>query len=250
MPHHIDIRFYAELNDFLPPYQRQQEFQFELKKARSVKDLIESIGVPHTEIDLIIVDRECVDFTHPVQVGERIAVYPRFTQLDISPLKHLQPAPLQAPCFILDVHLGRLANYLRMLGYDTLYRNDYEDAVLADISAQQNRILLTCDVKLLMRKQVEHGYLVRSRIPRQQVQEVLQRYGLIDFQPELARCMACNGIIQNVDKKDIQSRLQPLTREHYEKFYQCDSCHKIYWEGSHYKKMRVLIRKMKTSLEN
>lgn len=246
MTDHIYIRFYAELNDLLPQHQRQQEFKFELKKPRSIKDLIESMGVPHTEIDLIVVNDQSVDFTHPVQGGERIAVYPVFTHINISPLKHVQPAPLETPRFVLDVHLGRLANYLRMLGYDTLYRNDYEDPTLADISARENRILLTCDVKLLMRKQVEHGHLVRSRIPRQQVQEILQRYGLIDYQPELARCMACNGVIQNVDKKDIEAELLPLTRAHYDKFYQCDSCNKIYWEGSHYKKMRLLISSIKS----
>lgn len=248
MTDHINIRFYAQLNELLSPEQRYKDFDFELKKSRSVKDLIESMGVPHTEIDLILVDGKSVDFSHPVHGGERISVYPVFNNIDITPIKQVQPEPLSTPRFVLDVHLGRLASYLRMLGYDTLYRNDYEDLTLAEISAQQERILLTCDVKLLMRKQVEHGYLVRSRIPRQQIQEVLKRFQLKDFKPDLARCMACNGIIHAVDKQDIVSLLLPLTRKHYNKFYQCDSCKKLYWEGSHFKKMQLLIENIKTAL--
>ena len=193
MSEQITIRFYEELNDFLPPDRHKRDFDVEMQKARSVKDLIESIGVPHTEIDLIIVDGESVDLSYQVQSGDHISVYPVFESLDISPLNHCQPEPLRDTGFILDVHLGRLAAYLRMLGFDTLYQNNYDDPELAEISASEHRILLTCDRKLLMRKQITRGYFVRSRLPRQQMLEVLSRFDLFDNQKPFTRCMSCNG---------------------------------------------------------
>jgi len=247
MSEKVNIRFYAELNELLPSKWRNSAFNYEIKKPRSVKDLIEAIGVPHTEFDLIFIDDRSVDINYLVEGGERIRIYPPTNGLDKPSLIHNQPVALVNPQFLLDVHLGRLATYLRMLGFDTLYRNDYDDPDLADISATQNRILLTCDRKLLMRKQISYGYLVRSRKPGEQIVEVLKRFELFHYQSTVARCMQCNGIIHDVAKQQIESQLLPLTRQHYEKFYQCDTCHKIYWEGSHFEKMQVLIKKMKSA---
>ena len=246
MPREVNIRFYAGLNDLLPANWRDSDFNYEIIKSRSVKDLIESIGVPHPEVDLIFIDDESVDFNYLVEGGEQIRIYPPGNSLDNSSLIHNCPQLLSEPRFLLDVHLGRLATYLRMLGFDTLYRNDYDDPDLADISEKQNRILLTCDRKLLMRKQVSYGYLVRSRKPRQQITEVLKRFALFGYQSASARCIQCNGIIQAVDKKQIESQLLPLTKQHYDQFFQCASCQKIYWEGSHFEKMQVLIKKLKS----
>ncbi|MBE9560755.1 MAG: Mut7-C ubiquitin/RNAse domain-containing protein [Proteobacteria bacterium] len=241
MKQQINIRFYEELNDFLPQEQRKIDFNHALKKSRSIKDLIESIGVPHAEVDLIIVNGESVDFDYPVQDGDRISVYPVFESLDISPLKHCQPAPLRTTCFVLDVHLGRLAAYLRMLGFDTLYRNDYDDPTLADISADEHRILLTCDRRLLMRKQITHGYFVRSRQPQKQILEILTRFDLYNNQKPFTRCMHCNGKTHAVNKQDIETRLLPKTIKYYDEFYQCEDCGKIYWQGSHFLKMQKMI---------
>jgi len=241
MSEQVNIRFYEELNDFLPSPQRKTDFIHELKKARSVKDLIESIGVPHTEIDLIIVNGESVSFDYLVRDGDRISIYPVFESLDISPLKHCQPEPLRNPCFVLDVHLGRLAAYLRMLGFDTLYRNDYQDSTLADISANEHRILLTCDRQLLMRKQITHGYFVRARQSQQQLLEVLSRFDLYNMQKPLTRCIRCNGKTRPVNKQDIETKLLAKTKKYYNEFFQCESCKKIYWKGSHYHKMKTMI---------
>lgn len=237
----INIRFYEELNDFLPQDKRKTDFNHELKKARSIKDLIESIGVPHTEVDLIIVNGESVDFNYLVQDSDRISVYPVFESLDISPLNHCQPAPLRKPRFVLDAHLGRLAAYLRMLGFDTLYRNNYDDPELAYISADEHRILLTCDRRLLMRKQITHGYFVRTRQPQQQILEILARFDLHNNQKPFTRCMHCNGKTHAVKKQDIESQLLPKTKKFYDEFYQCETCNKIYWQGSHYLKMKEMI---------
>ncbi|GMR05585.1 MAG: Mut7-C RNAse domain-containing protein [Gammaproteobacteria bacterium] len=244
MSEQINIRFYEELNDFLPQDQHKIDFSHELKQARSIKDLIESIGVPHTEIDLIIVNGESVDFNYLVQDGDRISVYPVFEALDISPLNHCQPGPLRKTRFVLDNHLGRLAAYLRMLGFDTLYRNDYDDPGLARISVDENRILLTCDRQLLMRKQITHGYFVRSRQSQQQLLEVLLRFDLFNNQQPFTRCMHCNGKIRPVNKKAIKARLSPDTRKYYNEFFQCDMCKNIYWKGSHYQKMKRMIERV------
>jgi uncharacterized protein with PIN domain len=241
MPDEVNIRFYAELNLLLPAEQRDIGFNYEIRKRRSVKDLIESIGVPHTEVDLIFVNDQSVDFTYQVEGGEQIRIYPSCSNFDNPALIHNQPDTPEEPGFLADVHLGRLATYLRMLGFDTLYRNDYEDATLAHISAQQNRILLTCDRKLLMRKAVSHGYLVKSRKPRRQIHEVLKRFDLFEYRNKHARCLRCNGIIHSVTKQAVEARLMPLTKKYYDDFFRCDSCGKIYWEGSHHQKIQTLV---------
>ena len=243
----VTICFFAELNDFLLAHQRHRAFDCDIKKTRSVKDLIESLGIPHVEVDLIVVNEESVDFSCQIHGGEQIRVYPVHSHPGIMPLLHNLPPPLPNPRFVLDVHLGRLANFLRMLGFDTLYRNDYDDPTLADISAAENRILLSCDLKLLTRKQVEYGYFVRSRDPAEQIIEVSRRYQLNEHPQTLDRCINCNGTIQEVNKKDIQHQLLPLTRKHYQQFFQCDHCKKIYWEGSHFEKMQALIEAIRSS---
>lgn len=245
MRQQINIRFYEELNDFLPQEQRKREFTQALKKERSVKDLIESIGVPHTEIDLIIVNGESVNFNYLVNDGDLISVYPVFESLDISPLNHCQPKPLRNTRFVLDAHLGRLAAYLRMLGFDTLYRNDYDDPELAETSANEHRILLTCDRRLLMRKQITHGYFVRERQPKQQLLEILNRFDLYNNLQPFTRCMYCNGTTQPVNKQEIEAQLLPKTIKYYDEFYQCETCNKIYWKGSHYLKMKEMIKEIK-----
>jgi len=252
MAEQVSIRFHQTLNDFLPDKLRAAEFTHELKKTRSVKDLIESIGVPHTEVDLVMVNDESVDFSYLVQHDDRIELFPALTtaeleQFSVSVLIHNQPQPSLPVRFVIDVHLGRLAGYLRMLGFDCLYRNDYDDPALAAISAKENRILLTCDRRLLMRKQVIYGYFVRARQSREQLSEVLTRYKLYGQVQPFGRCMHCNGLIRSVDKKEIEAQLLEKTRKYPDEFFRCDSCHKIYWEGSHFDRMKNLIEDIRQS---
>ncbi len=246
----IIIRFHDQLNEFLPAQLNGKAFDVAFKKPRSVKDLIESIGIPHTEIDLIISNDKSVDLDYQVQPGDRIEVYPLSISAEFSlpdhAIVHCQPEPLSEHRFVLDVHLGKLATYLRMLGFDTLYRNDYDDPVLADISSEERRILLTCDRMLLMRKQISYGYYVRNRKPQQQLLEILSRYNLYGQIKPFSRCMHCNGCTHPVSKCSIETRLLAKTKKYYNDFYQCDSCKKIYWKGSHYQEMKKLIDKFKT----
>lgn len=247
MADNITIRFYEELNDFLPFDRRKKSFALTVKQFGSVKDLVESLGVPHTEIDLILVNGESVNFNYTVKSGDRISVYPVFESLDISPIIKLRPAPLRVTRFVLDTHLGRLAAYLRLLGFDTLYRNDYDDPALAEISANEKRILLTRDIKLLMRKQITHGYFVRETQPQQQLLEIISRFDLSNSINPFARCLHCNGEIHSVAKEKIIHRLMPRTIKYYNEFWQCKQCKKIYWKGSHYQRMKRLIDHLKSN---
>ena len=183
-----------------------------------MKDVIESLGVPHTEVDLILVNGASVGFDYLVRDGDRVSVYPVFESLDITPLVRVRPQPLRETRFVLDIHLGKLAVFLRMLGFDSLYRNDYRDDELARISHAEGRILLTRDRGLLKRSLVTHGYLVRSDDPREQLAEVIHRFDLRDAIQPLERCLRCNGELEPVAKEEVADRLPPRTREHYDTF--------------------------------
>ncbi|MGC9969297.1 MAG: Mut7-C RNAse domain-containing protein [Bryobacteraceae bacterium] len=237
----VSIRFYAELNDFLPPARRMVPFTCAFHVSAPVRDLIESLGVPHTEVDLILINGRSVDFSHLVEDGDRISVYPVFESIDITPVVRVRPRPLRQPRFVLDVHLGRLAAYLRMMGFDSLYRNDYEDEELARLSGAGERILLTRDRELLKRAVVTRGYYVRSTSPRQQLAGVLRRFDLLDAAAPFARCLACNGLLQPVAKDAVRELLPPRVREHHDEFLRCDACARVYWRGSHHARMQKII---------
>lgn len=240
----VRIRFYAELNDFLPPDRRQVEFEHPMAGRASVKDVIESVGVPHTEVDLILVNGSSVDFSHIVSDGDRISVYPVFESLDISPVIRLRPRPLRTSRFVLDTHLGRLATYLRMLGFDALYRNDYDDAEIVRISRAESRIVLTRDRGLLMRNAVTHGYWVRATRSEAQAVEVVRRFDLVRQARPFTRCLVCNDELHAVPKEEVAARLLPKTREYFQDFSICDSCGRVYWNGSHYDRMRRTVERL------
>ncbi len=235
------FRFYAELNDFLPPERRFTEFAYGFLDVATVKDRIESFGVPHTEVDLILVNGKSVDFTYRVQDGDRISVYPVFEAFDIAGLTRLRPEPLRDARFVLDVHLGRLAAYLRMLGFDTLYRNHSADEPLAEISRHERRILLTRDVGLLKRGSVTHGYCLRSTQPRQQLAEVAGRFDLGRLAKPFSRCLRCNTLLVQAAKDQVRHRLPAQVAVLHDDFLLCPDCGRAYWKGGHYRRMRQWI---------
>ncbi|PSR16475.1 twitching motility protein PilT [filamentous cyanobacterium CCP3] len=241
------FQFYAELNDFLASDRRQVAFTHWLNEPASVKDAIEALGVPHPEVDLILVNGESVGFDYLTQSGDRIHVYPHSKAAEITSPSLVRPDPLPQPAFVLDVHLGKLATYLRLLGFNTLYRNDYEDDELAHISSQQQRILLTQDRGLLKRSMVTYGYSVRSHVPEDQAKEVLDRFDLRGAVAPLVRCPRCNGELVAVDKAEIAGRIPPLTRLHYDEFSRCQSCGQIYWKGAHYERIQQLVDRVASS---
>jgi uncharacterized protein with PIN domain len=206
--------------------------------------MIESFGVPHTEVEIILANGHSVDFSYIVQDGDRISVYPVFESLDVRPLLRLRPAPLRTPAFILDTNLGRLARYLRLLGFDCLYQNDFDDDTVATTADREQRIVLTRDRALLQRKIITRGYFVREVRPRRQVKEVLSRFDLYRLVKPFSRCTRCNGDLQAVDKQSVEDRLEPRTRKYYQTFRECTACGQIYWQGSHHERSQRLIEEL------
>jgi len=228
----VSFTFIGELNDFLPHYRRGTSFIIECEAHQTIKHLIESLGVPHTEFGQVLVNGQPVEPSERLQDGDQVTVYPA----DF-------PLPGE-PCFILDNHLGQLATYLRMLGFDSLYRNDYQDDELSKVSSEEGRTLLTRDRRLLMRKTIRHGYCIHQTDPRRQAAEVLKRFKLSGQVKPFQRCLRCNSRLQAVDKADIIERLEPLTKIYYDEFHICPSCNQVYWKGSHYGHMQELIKEL------
>jgi uncharacterized protein len=235
------FRFYAELNDFLSTQKREVSIEHSFTERASIKDMIEALGVPHPEVDCIEVNGIYVDFSYIVQNGDTISVYP--ISAKGSTVSNISTRP-QLPTvirFVLDIHLGKLATYLRLLGFDTLYRNDYADEELAQISSTQERILLTRDCGLLMRRIVLHGYYVRNTDPQQQIVEVMQRFNLYQLVSPFQRCLRCNGLLEPVPKEAIVDQLPESIRLYVNEFYRCQNCKQVYWKGSHYEKLQQFI---------
>ena len=242
----VTLRFSADLDDFLPPDRRGRPFTVAATNPRSVKDLVEALGVPHTEAGAILVNGVCVPFSHPVRAGDEIAVFSPAAPPAVTPLIRLQPVP-PAPRFVLDVHLGRLAAYLRMLGFDTLYRNDCDDDVLAAISARERRILLSRDVGLLKRGNVRYGAFVHATAPEAQLIEISRRFDLAGALDPFARCIRCNGPLVPVPKADVLDRLPPRVHEQYDEFRRCAACDQVYWRGTHFQRMARLVERLRQS---
>lgn len=237
----VTFRFYADLNDFLPPPQRQANLVCELKARASVKDLIEAHGVPHPEVDLVFVNGRPVDLSHIVVPGDRVAVYPALGGGDAPPGARLLPGPPAEHRFVADAHLGRLAAYLRLLGFDTLYRNDFEDAELAALSANEDRTLLTRDVGLLKHGIVRRGCFLRQTEPGRQLAEVVTRFRLAAHARPFARCLRCNTPLRPADRDRVAPLVPPRSRVHFEEYSLCTTCGRVYWKGTHYERMRRLV---------
>lgn len=234
------FRFNGALGDFLSSEQCNAAIACNFNPGQSVKHLVESLGIPHTEVAEIQVNGALVDFGYLVADGDQVQVYPLTVE-----------SPADEPRFILDNHLGRLAVYLRMLGFDSLYRNDFQDEELAQLASQQERILLTRDRRLLMRNQVRRGYWLRSKTPQVQLEEVVRRYDLAGRVAPYRRCMRCNGLLHPVEKEKVLHQLKPLTRRYFDDFRICADCQQVYWKGSHYARMQALIEQVirKESIE-
>ena len=235
------FRFYEELNDFLAPERRRREFSAPCARAATAKHMIEALGVPHTEVEMILVNGESAGFERLLQDGDRVAVYPRFEALDITPLLRVRERPLRVTRFVADAHLGGLAHMLRMAGFDTLYRNDYRDREIADIAEREGRIILTRDRELLKYRGVTHGCYVHALKPAQQFRELAERLDLARSFKPFTLCLECNAPLHPVDKQRVWERLPPSVQANYQRFTACDSCGRVFWEGSHWRRMQALL---------
>ncbi len=246
LPHHkvAEFRLYEELNDFLPPGKKKTTFPYHFSGTPSVKDAIEAIGVPHTEVELILINGESVEFGRHLHDGDRVSVYPVFESLDVTPAIRLRERPLRDIRFVADVHLGRLARKLRMLGFDTAYRNDYADADVVEISVRERRIILTRDRGILKNSMVTHGYWIRSVEPNEQAREVIARFDLSSSSTPFHRCMVCNGLLEMVEKRDVLGDLPEKAARYYNVFRRCAGCGRVYWKGSHYDKLEKCVHEL------
>lgn len=230
--------FLGELSD-LPSIPREW-VTYAFKAAPSVKDAMEALGAPHTEVAGILVHGRPVDFSYLLQADDQVEVCPH-QHPALENAASIVPSFSSPPRFVLDVHLGALARRLRLLGFDCLYRNDYSDRQIADLAAAEARIVLTRDVGLLKHKKIIWGRWLRAQQPEAQAREVISRFALSNQFRPFTRCLVCNGLLQPVDKAVVQPLLPPGTARCFEEFYQCHQCQKVYWKGTHYDRMQQWI---------
>lgn len=241
-----EVHLHGELRDFLPAG-ASGTVRRTFDVSGSVKDLIESCGVPHTEVAVILAKGRPVDFAHRVEDGDIVDAYPLRHELPFEPEVVVGPGPLVEHRFVLDVHLGALARFLRLLGFDCEWQRGRGDRELVEISSRQHRLLLTRDVGLLMHRDLARGYYVRETDPETQLVEVVRRFDLKPHLRPFTRCMVCNTELRAVDKASVAERLPLETRRHFHEFQQCDGCDRIYWKGSHHARLQVLVNRIRTA---
>ena len=235
------FRFYEELNDFLAPALRRREFEHRCADSATTKHAIEALGVPHTEVELVLVNGESVGFDRLLRDGDRVAVYPKFEALDVTPLLRVRGEPLRVTRFVADAHLGGLARLLRMTGFDTLYDNGFRDDKVEALALGEGRIVLTRDRELLKRRRITHGCYVHALPPAEQLREVFDRLDLAASARPFTLRPVCNAPLHAVDKAQVAAALPPGVRDRHERFSRCDRCLRVFWEGSHWQRMRSMI---------
>ncbi|NNB85080.1 Mut7-C RNAse domain-containing protein [Corallococcus exiguus] len=243
----LTVRIHGALNDFVAPERRGQEFTHVLQGSPSVKDLIESLGPPHPEVDVVLVDGAPVDFAHRAEEGTSLDAYPASdpSAPQVAREARVGPPLPEMPRFILDVGLGRLSGFLRMLGFDTLWRNDYADDQLARLSHDESRVLLTRDLGVLKRSEVVLGYFPRETDPAHQLVEVVRRYGLTSRMRPFSRCIACNAPLSTATPEEVQGRVPEGVAQRHSHFQQCPGCQRVFWPGTHHERMQNLVETLR-----
>jgi len=238
------FRFYEELNDFLPKHRRKTDFEAKFKGKRSIKDMIEALGVPHTEIDLILVNGNSVDFNYILQDEDRVSVYPVFESLNITDVTLLRKIPLRRNKFIADINLGDIVKYMRILGLDLYYDPLLSTREIIEISKRENRVILTKSRKFLKFKDVSHGIFIRPGTTTEQIRRIIDCLDIKDKIKPFSRCLRCNTLLNIVLKEKILDRIPPKTKEFCDEYVQCQSCDKIYWKGTHFINMKKAVRQI------
>lgn len=244
------FQFHGSLNDLLSPAQRNVPIIYQFDDEPAIKHAIETIGVPHTEVDVILVNDNSVDFFYSLSDDDRVEVYDVKAKENFPSWWSLTPPHVVPEKFILDVHLGKLAKALRLFGFDSLYENNYDDHTIAELSQAENRIVLTRDRNLLKHKSVTIAYWIRSQHAEEQLMEVIDRFELKSKFQFFKRCVECNGIIIPVSKTAVLDQLLPKTILYYNDFFQCTNCRRVYWRGSHYQYMQQFIEKIEQAVNN
>lgn len=237
----LTVRFYAELNDYLPPPERFRDAALTVTHARTVEEVIAQLGVPLAAVDLILVNGRSVPPHHLAGEGDRVSVYPVFESFDIRPVQRLRAEPLRTPRFVLDVHLGRLSKLLRLLGIDAVYMRRASDDELVAVSRAEQRVLLSRDRALIARRDLERAHLVRHQHPDEQLSELIERFQLSACIRPFSRCLLCNTPLQEATTEDTSGLVPARVSQMYREFWRCPSCGRIFWRGSHYERMRAKL---------
>lgn len=249
-PVHITIRFHHYLRPLLYPiYRKDGLVELNIRPWASIKDVVESLQVPHPEIGMLLICGKQVGFSYQVRKEDFIDVLPLAPPVDPCKPTFLRPEVLTELKFMVDVNVARLGALLRMAGFDTAYMPNLSDTDIAKAAESEGRVLLSRDRGLLKRKIINHGHLVRSQRPEEQLAEIVHLYDLGELLQPFSRCMQCNGLLATVEKSMVFDRLEPLTRKYYKTFYLCSSCDKIYWAGSHKKGMDTILATLKDSVK-
>lgn len=234
---HLSLVFDTALYDFLCPENRTPERKLLLHRKASIKDIIESQGVPHTEIGRMVANGQTVDFSFIPRQEQKIEISAIRPPFDVFHPSLLRPHPLSEWRFIVDVNVARLATLLRMLGFDTAYSRHFSDRSIARLAALEKRIVLSRDIELFKRKQITFGRWIRNTHPDAQLVEVLHFFGIKEPFSPFSRCLKCNRPLEPVPKKVIGHRLEPKTRRYFHHFKICRQCDQIFWQGSHFDEM-------------
>jgi uncharacterized protein with PIN domain len=236
------FRFYEELNDFLDYPHRKCEFEYQYARGATVKQAIEALGVPHTEVELVLANGVSVDFAYRMGDGDRVSVYPMFEAFDVGPLLRLRPKPLRVIRIIADAQLGGLARMLRLLGFDTLHDQAWSDHDIVEFARQQSRIILTRDRELLKMRAVTHGCYVHALEPMAQAREILERLQLAASVRPFTLCLCCNLAVTPIEKEKVIDKVPPTVARLHQEYYVCGGCGRVYWKGSHWQRMHARLR--------
>ena len=238
------FRFYEKLNDLLPKHRQKTDSEAKFKGKRSVKDMIEALGVPHTEVDLVLANSESVNFSYIIQDADRISVYPVFKSINIENLTRLRPLPLHKTRFVADINLGDIVKYMRALGLDVFFDPSLSPLEIITISKNKNRIILTKSKNLLKYKEVSHGILIRPESTTKQIACIIESLDIKDRIKPFTRCLLCNSPLENISKKEIEDRIPLRTKEFCDEYVYCRKCDKIYWKGTNYIKIKNMIHEI------
>lgn len=225
------FRFFAGLETFLARERRNSAFQYTCARAATLKNAIEALGVPHTEVGTVTVNGEPATLQRIVREGDRIEVQPWMKSGSDPDLR-----------FLADAHLGGLARFLRMLGFDTLHRNAFDDAEIRRLADEEGRIVLTRDRELLKCREIRRGCYVRGLKPETQLEEVAARYGLAAMARPFTLCLLCNLPLRAADRREVAHRVPETVLSSHQSFSHCPGCERVYWPGSHYERMRERLR--------
>jgi uncharacterized protein len=243
-PFKVRLGFHGDLNVFLRSRAGDAVIERRLAEKTSIKDIIESCGVPHPEVDLILVDEQTVGFDYTLVNDAKVEVFPVENRDTNRTEKRLQTISLTR--FVADGHLGGLTRNLRLLGFDVAYPKNADDRQLLEVMARENRALLTRDRRLLMHGVVHHGYCPRSQNADEQTIEVIRRFDLLELIAPFTRCLRCNAPLEAAAKADVIDKLEPLTKIYYDQFRRCPDCKQIYWSGSHFPKLQKRIEEIRS----